>query len=189
MTDTEAPSLVTGVRFGHVHRYADHRGWMAELWRASTWRGPDETAPTPFLQANVSSSAAGVLRGLHLHRRQYDYTILIAGRAFLALVDVRPMLVDPAARPIVATRTLGPGDFAIVPMGVAHGFLALEPMIILYLVTHEYDGTDEAGFAWNDPDAAVPWPALETSDGLPILSERDRSSPRLAELVARLRQS
>ena len=44
----------------------------------------------------------------------------------------------------------------MIPTGVAHGFLALEPLELLYLVTNEYDGTDELGFAWDDPTAGVP---------------------------------
>ena len=55
-------------------------------------------------------------------------------------------------------------------------------------MTNEYDGTDELGFAWDDPTAAVAWPPLPaTPDGRPILSDRDRTNPSLAELVARLR--
>ena len=62
------------------------------------------------------------------------------------------------------------------------------PLQLLYLVTNAYDGTDELGFAWDDPDAAVPWPAIpQTPDGRPILSDRDRSNPSLADLVVRLR--
>jgi dTDP-4-dehydrorhamnose 3,5-epimerase len=59
---------------------------------------------------------------------------------------------------------------------------------MLYLVTNEYDGADELGFAWDDPAVGVPWPAVAaTPDGRPILSDRDRTNPSLAELVARLR--
>ena len=76
----------------------------------------------------------------------------------------------------------------VIPSGVAHGFLALGPLELLYLVTNEYDGSDELGFAWDDPAAAVPWPHVsDTPDGRPILSDRDRSNPSLAELVVRLR--
>ena len=61
---------------------------------------PALTRPTParrreraaFVQANLSSSAAGVLRGLHYHRRQLDYWVVATGRAFVALVDVRPVV-------------------------------------------------------------------------------------------------
>ncbi len=105
------------------------------------------------MQANVSASAAGVVRGLHLHRRQLDRWIVASGRAFVALVDVRPMLdpVDPSPTPLVETRVLETDDWVDIPIGVAHGFLALEPLDLLYLVTNEYDGTDELGFAWDDP--------------------------------------
>jgi dTDP-4-dehydrorhamnose 3,5-epimerase-like enzyme len=71
---------------------------------------------------------------------------------------------------------------------VAHGFLALESLQLLYLVTNEYDGSDELGFAWNDPTIRVPWPLVRaTRDGRPIVSNRDASNPSLAELLARLR--
>ena len=76
----------------------------------------------------------------------------------------------------------------MIPTGVAHGFLALEPLELIYLVTNEYDGSDELGFAWDDPAVGVPWPVLSvTPDGRPILSGRDQTNPPLAELVERLR--
>ena len=52
-----------------------------------------------------------------------------------------------------------------IPTGVAHGFLALEPLELLYLVTNEYDGSDELGFAWDDPLAGVPWPPVPATAG------------------------
>ena len=86
------------------------------------------------------------------------------------------------------TRELGPDESVTIPVGVAHGFLAIEPLELLYLVTNEFDGSDELGFAWDDPAVGIPWPFVAgTADGRPILSDRDRSNPPLAELVARLR--
>lgn len=177
------PSPLEGVRFGTVVRHADTRGAFRELWRASTFRAGVEPA---FVQANLSSSAAGVLRGLHYHDRQLDYWVVVAGRALVALVDVRPV-IERRGSPVVETRELAADDWVVIPAGVAHGFLALEDLDLLYLVTNEFDGSDELGFAWDDPAAAVPWPAVPTPDGRPILSDRDRSNPTLAELVARLR--
>jgi dTDP-4-dehydrorhamnose 3,5-epimerase len=145
--------------------------------------------PEPrFMQANLSTSAAGVLRGLHLHRRQLDYWVVADGRAWVALVDARPLLDGSGARPIVETRELEADATVSIPAGVAHGFLALETLALVYLVTAEYDDTDELGFAWDDPLAAVPWPVVPgQADGRPILSGRDRSNPSLADLVGRLR--
>jgi dTDP-4-dehydrorhamnose 3,5-epimerase len=188
-----APSGLPGVRFGAVERHADARGAFRELWRASTFGDlrPEETGSPPgatprFVQANLSSSAAGVLRGLHYHRRQLDYWVVAAGRAFVALVDVRP-LIARSGPPVVETRELRADQSVVIPTGVAHGFLALERLELLYLVTNEYDGSDELGFAWDDPAVGVPWPRLaSTPDGRPILSDRDRANPPLEELVARL---
>ncbi len=139
------------------------------------------------MQANLSTSAAGVLRGLHLHRRQLDYWVVADGRAWVALVDARPLLDGSGTRPIVETRELVADSTVTIPAGVAHGFLALEALALVYLVTAEYDDTDELGFGWDDPLAAVPWPVVPgQADGRPILSGRDRSNPSLAQLVERL---
>jgi dTDP-4-dehydrorhamnose 3,5-epimerase len=179
-------STLPGVGFGAVTRHADERGAFRELWRASSFRTLGGTEPQ-FVQANLSSSAPGVLRGLHYHRRQLDYWVVASGRAFVALVDVRPLISGSARRAAVETRELAADEWVVIPVGVAHGFLALEPLELLYLVTNEYDGSDELGFAWDDPAVGVPWPRLAmTPGGRPILSDRDRSNPPLADLVARL---
>lgn len=195
MTLDRPPSALPGVRYGAVERHADERGAFREVWREDAFKSIDPAAAgaapgsTPrFVQANLSTSTAGVLRGLHLHRRQLDHWLVTSGRAFIALVDVRPMLDPGAPRPTVETRELGPDDWVDIPIGVAHGFLALEPLDLLYLVTNPYDGSDELGFAWDDALAAVPWPPVSaTPDGTPILSGRDRANPPLTELVQRLR--
>jgi dTDP-4-dehydrorhamnose 3,5-epimerase len=187
-----APAEIPGVRFGAVARHGDARGLFRELWRAprpvsdSATSVPD--SPSGFVQANLSTSAAGVLRGLHLHRRQLDYWVVASGRAFVALVDVRPVLADATAAPSVETRELRADDWVVIPEGVAHGFLALEPLELLYLVTNWYDGSDELGFAWDDPAVDVPWPIVpDAQGGRPIVSDRDASNPPLSHLVARIR--
>jgi dTDP-4-dehydrorhamnose 3,5-epimerase len=190
MTERSIP----GVRFGTVQRHADARGAFRELWRESAIgtidpadAGAVEGDRPRFVQANLSSSSSGVVRGLHLHRRQLDRWVIGSGRAFVALVDIRPMLAGESA-PVVQTRELAEDEWVQIPAGVAHGFQALEPVELVYLVTTEYDGSDEAGFAWDDDLAAVPWPLpAATPDGEPILSERDRTNPSLVDLVERLR--
>ena len=58
---------------------------------------------------------------------------------------------------------------------------APEAMTLVYLVTNEYDGTDELGFRWDDADAGISWP-MEN----PIVSERDAASPGLRAALAGL---
>ena len=192
MSDQPAalPSSLPGVHWSSIVRHGDSRGSFRELWQASAgfdldprWTGAGDAR---FVQANLSTSAAGVLRGLHYHRRQLDQWIVASGRALVALVDVRPAVAGSGPA-VVETRELAADSTVTIPIGVAHGFLALEPLELIYLVTNEYDGSDELGFAWDDPAVGVPWPACPTPDGLPILSERDQGNPSLAGLLERLR--
>jgi dTDP-4-dehydrorhamnose 3,5-epimerase len=174
-------SILEGVQRGRLTRHADTRGSFRELWRASWF--PDER----FMQANASVSAQGVLRGLHLHRHQSDHWVVGSGLAYVALVDVRPML-QGATHPLVETFEMAPDEWCFIPPGVAHGFLAVEALELLYFVTNEYDGSDEHGFAWDDDTAAVAWPGVPgVPGGRPILSDRDLHNPSLPELVTRLR--
>ncbi len=184
MSEPRPTSALPGVRYGAIVRHADERGSFRELWRAAEF--PD----AGFVQANLSTSAAGVLRGLHLHRRQDDLWIVAAGRALVALVDVRPLIDGSGPAPVVETRELAADGWVYIPTGVAHGFLALEPLDLIYLVTNAYDGSDELGFAWDDPAVGIAWPVLGgTPGGRPITSERDAVNPTLADLVVRLRDS
>ena len=191
---------IAGVTWSRIVRHADERGSFRELWREADFpsltpaegrlgAAPDDPGPR-FVQANLSVSAAGVLRGLHVHRRQLDHWIVASGRAFVALVDLRQALRDGpgsgSSPPMVETRTLEADSAVTIPSGVAHGFLALEPLELIYLVTTAYDGSDELGFAWDDAAVGVPWPALpDLPGGRPMVSERDRHNPPLAELIAR----
>jgi dTDP-4-dehydrorhamnose 3,5-epimerase len=59
-----------------------------------------------------------------------------------------------------------------IPTGVAHGFAALTDVTLTYLVNNYYDGTDEHGVAWNDPDLNVPWGVDQ-----PLISGRDVANP------------
>ncbi|HEX5466659.1 MAG TPA: dTDP-4-dehydrorhamnose 3,5-epimerase family protein [Candidatus Limnocylindrales bacterium] len=169
MSDPWVPTTLPGVLRTSLTTHADERGSFTELFRVSL-----APAGTPvFVQANLSRSKRGVLRGMHFHRRQSDLWIVVEGRAFVGLADLRA-----EGTPCLGLE-LGTGEAVLIPPHVAHGFYALEDLALLYLVTNEYDGTDELGFAWDDPAAAIAWPA-----GAPILSPRDRSNPSLAQVLA-----
>lgn len=128
--------------------------------------------PLKFVQSNHSRSSAGVLRGLHYHRNQADLWYVPRGTAQVALADLRVR----ADKPATATLVMSPEKPATlyIPAGVAHGFLALTDVELLYWVSNYFDGSDEYGVAWDDPTLAIPW---ESSD--PTLSERDSSNPEL----------
>ena len=188
------PSALPGVRYGAIARPWRRarlvpRAVAGRRVRRSTGdAGADPREPT-FVQANLSTSAPGVLRGLHLHRRQLDYWVVAGGPRVRRARRRAAGRSTGGRQPVVETRELGADDWVVIPTGVAHGFLALEPLQLLYLVTNEYDGTDELGFAWDDPAVGVPWPRRgrdRRTDGRSCPSAI-APNPTLAELVVRLR--
>lgn len=152
--------------------YTDTRGRFLETFRKEWF--PQRSWDT--LQSNRSDSKAGVLRGLHYHFYQVDYWYVVQGQIRVGLADIRP---DSPTVGAVATIEMGgtvqKGLF--VPIGVAHGFLALTDATLTYIVDNYYDSHDEFGVAWNDPQLNVPW-NIET----PILSTRDARNPLLRDI-------
>ncbi len=119
-----------------------------------------------------------MLRGLHFHRLQADYWCVLEGSAFVALFDLRQGS-PTQGRAWWHVFDAGEGLRGLyVPPGVAHGFYALTEVRLQYLVDRAFTGDDEFGFAWNDPDAGIPWPASD-----PIVSERDASNRSLADAL------
>lgn len=148
-----------------LKRFSDERGFFSEVGRVSDYL-------SPLVQMNHSHSKPGVLRGLHYHLRQADLWYLIKGEAQVALADLR----DRRSTIVMQTFTLAEGDphALYIPPEVAHGYLALTEVDLLYWVSEYYDGSDEYGVAWDDPTLAIPW---EVND--PILSRRDLANPSL----------
>ncbi len=171
------PPPIPGVRVFRLVPHEDDRGGLTETYRREWIPGASEA-----VQANLSWSRPGVLRGLHWHRRQADYWCVVSGRAHVALVDLREG--SPALRSAMeldvdaGTERLG----IAIPPGVAHGFYAETEVLLQYLVDATFTGEDEFGLAWDDPDLAIAWPSPT-----PKLSERDRSNPSLAEVLAAAR--
>ena len=142
---------IEGVRVVSLSSVADDRGSFVETFRQA-WL-PDD-APS-MVQSNLSTSRAGVLRGLHFHRRQADYWCVIEGSAFVALYDLRTSRPPRASLgPRRSTRASNSAA-CTCPPGVAHGFCAVTDVRLLYMVDAYFTGEDEHGFAWNDPAAAI----------------------------------
>ncbi len=168
-----AADSIPGVAVVPLAHHADDRGSFVEVFRQS-WL--PSGAPT-MVQGNRSVSRAGVLRGMHFHHRQADYWFVTHGRVFAALADLR--VGSPTEGKVAVLRLEDSDQGLYIPRGVAHGYLAEVDTTLSYLVDCYYDGADEFGVAWNDPDLAIPWPMDE-----PILSDRDRTNPRVADLEA-----
>jgi len=165
---------IAGVGIVELRAFSDERGRFMETFRREWF----PQVNWDRLQMNRSDSRKQVLRGLHWHRRQVDYWVVIRGSIRAVLVDLRRSSATwRRVERVEMGADSGPGLF--IPEGVAHGFLALEDATLTYVVNNYYDNSDEQGLAWDDSQLNIPW---GTED--PQLSARDRSNPTLAELEA-----
>ena len=157
--------------------YRDERGFFLETYHARKY----QTAGIPgvFVQDNHSRSVRGTVRGLHAQRQRPQGKLIrvLQGEIFDVAVDIRRG--SPTFRRWVGV-TLSAENFrqVYVPPGFAHGFCVISDTAdVAYKCTELYDSADEFGVRWNDPDIGIAWPVRE-----PLLSEKDRTAPALAEL-------
>lgn len=163
-------------------RHGDARGFFSEVWsrRSLAAHGLD----VEFVQDNHAHSAQkGVLRGLHFQRppsAQGKLVRVARGAILDVAVDIRAG--SPTYGQHVAVELSAENWRQLwVPRGFAHGYLTLEPDTeVLYKTDAYYDRAADAGIAWNDPAFGIAWP-VET--GSVILSDKDRSAPRLAGIA------
>jgi dTDP-4-dehydrorhamnose 3,5-epimerase len=134
-----------------------------------------------FAQGNVSSSARGVLRGLHYQwpKPQGKFVSVIEGEVWDVAVDIRRG--SPHFGRWTAALLSGENKRHFwIPEGFAHGFAVLsEKAVFTYLCTETYDAQADAGLRWDDPDLAIDWPVSE-----PILSAKDQVTPLLKDVAA-----
>jgi dTDP-4-dehydrorhamnose 3,5-epimerase len=175
-SSSPAPEVtIRGVHVRRLVRHEDDRGAFTEIYREH-W----VSVPRP-VQWNAVTSRAGTMRGVHVHLRHADYLVLLSGRMWLGLMDLRKTCRDePSRRAIVEITAYQPMAIAI-PEGVAHGFLFAEDSMHVYAVTEYFDHSDELGCRWDDPELALEWPTATVR-----VSARDAALPALAALRATL---
>jgi dTDP-4-dehydrorhamnose 3,5-epimerase len=157
--------------------HLDARGFFLETYHLERYRAGG--IPGPFVQDNHSRSVRRTLRGLHAqHRRPQGKLVrAVEGEMFDVAVDIRSGSATFGRW--VGVRLSGDNFHQLyVPPGFAHGFCVLSDIVhVEYKCTELYDGADEIGFAWDDPDVGIEWPIAD-----PIISDKDRRLPRLRDL-------
>jgi dTDP-4-dehydrorhamnose 3,5-epimerase len=179
ITDTAIPA----VKLIEPRRFGDHRGFFSETYSRAAFL--DAGIDLDFVQDNHSlSEQVGTLRGLHFQAPPFAQDKLIRctrGRILDVTVDIRRGSPSFGAHVAVELSEKNWRQ-ALVPKGFAHGFMTLEPSCeVLYKVTAPYSAAHDFGLAFSDPALGIVWPAPA---GGPVLSERDRGHPVLAELPA-----
>jgi dTDP-4-dehydrorhamnose 3,5-epimerase len=174
MAEIIESGVIAGVKFAKLQVLGDNRGRFMETFRKEWF--PERS--WNVVQTNCSYSQANVLRGLHYHRRQVDYWFVPSGMIRVGMADLRRSSPTRNASQTVEIGADNPlGIF--IPVGVAHGFLALTQAALTYLVDSYYDGSDEYGVAWNDPGLDLDWGGTD-----PILSPRDLQNSLLKDIPA-----
>lgn len=157
--------------------FSDDRGTFLETWRAE--RYADAGIAATFVQDNAAVSRGGVLRGLHYQYPQPQGKLVMSllGTVFDVAVDVRrgsPTFGSWTG----ATLSADNGHQLWIPEGFAHGYAVLsETAVFAYKCTRPYHPEGDAAIRFDDADVGIEWPIEE-----PMLSERDRSAPLLAEI-------
>lgn len=166
MTTLTESTLISGVYIAQLQAFGDGRGSFRETFRRDWF--PQRSWDN--VQTNCSHSQQGVLRGLHYHFKQVDYWYCPRGLIRAALFDMRP-----GSPTYMSIQTLDMGEEndvgLFIPIGVAHGFATLEDATLLYIVDNYYDGGDEFGVRWNDPELGIEWGLSK-----PIVSGRDQKN-------------
>ena len=171
---------IPGVLLITPKRYSDHRGFFSETFNQRLFQAAELNLS--FVQDNQSLSVdRGVLRGLHyqLEPKAQDKLVHVIHGAILDIaVDIRPS--SPTfGKHVSAVISQENWQQILVPKGLAHGFVTLEPNTeVVYKVTDYYSPEHERGILWNDPDLGIDWGITPSQV---ILSDRDRVHPRFKE--------
>lgn len=175
--DTQLP----GVCILKPRVFRDSRGFFAETYHAAEFK--DLGITDSFVQDNHSQSGKATLRGLHyqLRRPQAKLCRVVRGEVLDVAVDIRRG--SPTfGRAVTAQLSAENMQQIYVPAGFAHGFIVLsDEAEFLYKCSDFYDPGGEYGVLWSDPGLGIDW-----SLSSPILSEKDRRYPKLADIPEEL---
>jgi dTDP-4-dehydrorhamnose 3,5-epimerase len=156
--------------------YADHRGFFMETYRESQFAtlGIAER----FVQSNHSRSIQGIVRGMHFQPGMSKLIRCVRGSILDVLVDLRP---GSATFSEWEGFELSDENHLQLycPDGFAHGFCVLSDVAdVIYGCSEYYDPAREGGFAYDDPEVGIEWPAGMTLTA----SARDAAAPPLRQL-------
>ncbi|KZM75342.1 dTDP-4-dehydrorhamnose 3,5-epimerase family protein [Nocardia terpenica] len=163
--------------------FSDERGMFVSPFQESVF---DEAVGRPLFtvrQTSYSRSRRGTVRGIHYTATPpgaHKYVCCVQGKALDIVVDIR---VGSPTFGRFDVLTLDPETFRAVyfPLGVGHAFVALaDDTVMSYTLSTSYVAENELALAVLDPELALPIPG----DIEPILSDRDRVAPTLAEAKA-----
>ncbi len=174
---TLTPTEIPDVLLVETRVFRDERGHFLESYHQRDFARLGLTAQ--FVQDNHSRSRAGVLRGLHYQDLTAPMGKLVRctrGAVFDVAVDLR-VGSSTFGRWVGVELTEDNARQLWVPVGFAHGFLALaEWAEVQYKCSGFYTPAAEAVLRWDDPDLGIAWPWEA-----PLVSPRDSAGRSLRQ--------
>ena len=171
------PTTLPGVVLLELDAFADARGRFVELYRRDRYAELGVGVGLDFVQDNFSSSARGVVRGLHyqLANPQGKLVCVTRGEVFDVAVELATGKWFGALLSADNRRQMW------VPPGFAHGFYVTSEggADFLYKCTAVYAPGDERAIRWDDRELAIAWP-LRAGEA-PVVSAKDAAAPLWSE--------
>lgn len=158
--------------------HLDQRGWFLEIFKEPSFQ--ELSSSIKYVQDNLSYSAKGVIRGLHLQLhpfQQAKVVTVIQGKVLDVVVDLRKGS-STFGKVYSCELSSNNHKLLVIPEGFAHGFSALEDSYFFYKCSSVYSPQHETGIRWDDQQLKVDWQI-----NMPVLSEKDQGLPTLDELL------
>lgn len=164
-----------------IHK--DERGYFYESYNQRFFR--EKGIYTNFLQDNQSYSTKNVLRGLHFQTMapQAKLVRCVVGEIYDVVVDLRKSS-ETYKQWFGIKLSEENKKMMFVPKGFAHGFLTLSEYAVFHYKCDElYMPTTDSGINFKDEELNIDW-GMDINEL--IISEKDRTLPRLAEIEKEL---
>ena len=172
---------IEGVIIIEPRLFEDERGYFFESFNQKEFQ--EKVCKTTFIQDNESKSSYGVIRGLHCQKPPFAQSKLVRvvkGSVLDVAVDIRKGSPTFGQHVAVELTEDNHRQF-FIPRGFAHGFSVLSKEVIFqYKCDNFYAPQSEGAIAWDDPDLGIDW---QISIDEILLSEKDKSHPKLAEII------
>ena len=157
--------------------FHDERGYFFESYNQNMFQSLG--IPDVFVQDNQSFSQKGVIRGLHFQKPPYAQAKLvrvIKGSVIDVAVDIRKASPTYGQHYAVLLSEENQLQF-FIPVGFAHGFVALEDdTIFTYKCSNFYTKDSEGTIRFDDPTLNIDWKIEQ-----PIVNEKDLQSELFAD--------
>ena len=174
------PLGIEGVWLAESPVWSDDRGFFREWFKSADVK---KATGQEFgiVQANISVSSRGTLRGIHYSiapRGQAKWITCVSGSIKDVIVDIRPN--SPTFGKSVHVDLSGlDGRAILIGAWLGHGFASLaDSSAISYLVSSPYSPTEEFEIDPMDPELRIDW-GVNLSEV--SLSEKDKNAPTLAQ--------